>query len=121
MLNKYAKRNGVKNYKPAQFTEEVTIMIEQLDVDDSAVQPKSAMVEEGEGFDHLLPAQIRQGSSKDMIRPSTSGRLDINNRHMTSTGVVYRPTIRETVANLHETVTGIRITSHLFLIGVDKT
>ena len=29
--------------------------------------------------------------------------------------------MRETVSNLHQTVSGLRLTSHLFLIGVDKT
>jgi len=32
-----------------------------------------------------------------------------------------RLTQRESVANLHETVSGLRMTSHLYAIGVDKT
>ncbi len=121
VLVKFAKRNGVKDYEPRTFEEETTILIEQMDPDrDTNIRTSGGPGENEEGFAHLLPAAAAS-PTEGAVRPTAMTKLDINKRYMTNTGVVYRPTIRETVSNLHETVTGIRMTSHLYLIGVDKT
>jgi len=39
---------------------------------------------------------------------------------MTTAGQMVRLTLRESVVNLHEQVSGLRLTAHLYAIGVDK-
>lgn len=40
---------------------------------------------------------------------------------MTATGQKYQPSIRESVANLHERVSSVRDNAYLYMLGVDKT
>jgi len=42
-------------------------------------------------------------------------------RYMTTARQTQTLTLRESVSNLHERVSGIRLTAHLYAIGVDKT
>ncbi len=68
--------------------------------------------QEQQQFDHLLvPSAPAQEESA----------VNRKTRYMTNTRQTQALTKRESVANLHERVTGLRQTSNLYLVGVDKT
>lgn len=67
-------------------------------------------------FDHLLVTPQEEGGRETGSVPDSK-----KTRYMTTTRQTQALTLRESVSNLHERVSGIRLTAHLYAIGVDKT
>lgn len=78
------------------------------------------MIRTSEGdqkFEHLLvPSAEEAGRDQSGSVPDSK-----KTRYMTTTRQTQTLTLRESVSNLHERVSGIRLTAHLYAIGVDKT
>ena len=133
-----ARCNGVADYQPPSFDVDFEIMVENLDGDSNSrpTERKTHGSEGGGNFDSLLSKRDRNTASspnkKDDAeeggndrKTTTMGRYmtvskaaNLNIREETS---INRLTKRETVAYMHATVTGIRKTGSVWVIGADRT
>ena len=115
VLKKIAKYNGVIGYDDPKFDAEYEILVEGQEGNPaSRVSDNQQRLSDGQ-FDHLLG---RQTQARDGTKATEKAQ---NGRYITQARATQRMTKRESVAYMHATVTGLRQTAHLFLIGVDKT
>jgi len=72
--------------------------------------------------DRLTKAADRQTKAADNRTGTTeANRLMRSTRYLTALGVEQPPSKRESVAIMHERVTGLRDNSSIYLAGVDRT
>jgi hypothetical protein len=131
-----ARRNGVKDYEEPVFNEENIVYIENADDVIERINPSGPVSPEGSEdpsqevevragtqFNHLNLPTNRETNNPGMPQRTEVGKtvLDRKTRYLTAMGQQQTLTKRESVAIMHERVTGLRDTSHLFLANIDRT